>query len=186
MKIPEGKKPVRKDREISAARKLLRIPGSIALVLSLLVCTWLLTGTISSGWIAHADHYGDAFRTYGCWMLGLAGGMTLAVILYFCRQDLIAAILGVICYVPMLGILLRAMDIAETNGWSGQTERNFGVNASEVWRNGGLPNVLTLILLLLLTLTRYFSYDAAVRRQRKRDAKAAKDNAPAPSILEDD
>ena len=116
-------------------------------------------------------------------MLALAGGMTAAVILYFCRKDLIAAILGTVCYIPMLCILLRAMQIAEQNGWSGQTEQRFGISAATVWRNACAPNVLTLLLLLALALTRYFSYDAAVQRRAKREAE---DNAPAPSILGSD
>lgn len=158
-------------------QRRLRVLGGIALVLSLLLCTWLMNGAAAYGWILHADHYGAAFAAYGGWMLALAGGMTLAVILYFCRQDLIAAILGTLCYLPMLGILLRVMQIAETNGWSGQTEMRFGVSAASVWRNACAPNVLTLILLLVLALTRRFSQDETEKRR-------AKESEPAPSILD--
>ncbi len=169
----------------SPARRVLRVLGSIALVLSLLIFTWLMNGGAAYGWLLNADHYGAPFAAFGGWTIALAAGMTAAVILYFCKADLVAAILGAVCYVPMLGILLRAMQIAETNGWSGVTEKSFGVTAAAVWRNACAPNAVTLILLLLLTLTRFLSYDAAVKRQAKREAKRAKENAPAPSILGD-
>lgn len=165
--------------------RVLRILFNFALLLSLLGCTWLLCGAVAAGWIMHADHYGEAFALYGYWLLGLAGGMTAAVILYFCRLDLIAAVLGTVCCVPMAGIVLHAMEIAEQYGWSGQTEQSFGVNAAEVWRSALIPNLFTLGLLLLLTLTRYFSYDARAKRKLRRDAREKEENRPAPSILGD-
>ena len=42
---------------------------------------------------------------------------------------------------------------------------------------------LPFALLMLLTLTRFFSYENRVKRAEKRDAK---ENAPAPSVLGDD
>lgn len=157
-------------------KKTLRIIGNIALVLSLLLLTWMLGGAVAYGWMLHADHYGAAFDAYGKWYFAGAGGMTLAAVLYFCRKDLPAAICGAVSYLPMLTVLLRAVNAAEDYGWSGQTEMSFALRASEVWRSGMAPGAATLILLLLLTLTRWFSYEAAVQRRTKRDA-------PAPSIL---
>lgn len=163
-------------------KKILRISGNIALVLSLLLLTWLLGGAVAYGWITHADHYGAVFRAYGGWYFAGAGGMTLAAVLYFCRRDLAAAICGAVSYLPVLTVLLRAMNAAEQAGWTGQTEQSFGRSAAAVWRNGMMPCAVTLALLLLLTLTRWFSYDAAVQRRAKR---AAADAEPAPSILGD-
>ncbi|HBI84747.1 MAG TPA: hypothetical protein DDX71_00450 [Ruminococcus sp.] len=163
-------------------KKKLRIIGNIAMVLSLLLLTWLMGGAVAYGWMAHADHYGAVFRTYSIWYFAGAGGMTFAALLYFCRKDLAAAICGAVSYLPVLTVLLRAMNAAETAGWSGQTEQSFGRNAAAVWRNGMMPCAVTLALLLLLTLTRWFSYDAAVQRRAKREAADAE---PAPSILGD-
>ena len=165
---------------------MLRIAGGIALIVSLLLCTWLLGGSVAYGWILHSDHYGAEFAAYGKWTLGLAGGMTLAAMLYFLRRDLSAAAVGLLSYLPSLMILLRAMNAAERAGWAGQTEASFGRNAAEVWRNGGMWNAVTLVLLLLLALTRWFSYDAAAARAARRAAKQRAEDAPAPSILSDD
>ena len=164
-------------------RSLLRIVGSILLVLSLLLFVWLLGGAVAGGWIMHADHYGAEFAAFGKWYFALAGAMTLAVILCFLRRDLPAAILGTAAYLPMLGILLKAISIADSYGWSGQTEQSFGRAASTVWRNGMMWNAVPLLLLLLLTLTRFFSYDAITQRRAKRNAD---ENRPSPPILSDD
>ena len=83
-------------------------------------------------------------------------------------------------HLPMLLITLRAINTAEVCGWAGQTEARFGVQAAAVWRNGLMWNALTLILLLLLTLTGYFSYEERTRRVQK---KQQAENLPAPSIL---
>lgn len=163
----------------------MRTLGCTALVISLLLFVWLMGGAVAYGWLLHADHYGAPFAAFAKWYFACAGGMTIAVILYLCKRDLIAAILGTACWIPMLTILLKAMNLAEINNWSGQTERSFARNASEVWRNGMMWNAVPLILLLALTLTRYFSYDAAVRRKNRRQKREEIRNAPAQSILED-
>ena len=151
--------------------------------LLLLLFVWLLGGAVAGGWIMHADHYGAEFAAFGKWYFALAGAMTLAVILCFLRRDLPAALLGTAAYLPMLGILLKAISIADSYGWSGQTEQSFGRAASTVWRNGMMWNAVPLLLLMLLTLTRFFSYDAITQRRAKRDAD---ENRPLPPILSDD
>lgn len=176
IKIPREKRPPHKG---------LRITGTVLLIVSLLLCVWVMGGAVAYGWILHADHYGAAFAAYGKCYFALAGGMTLAVILYLFRQDLPAMILGALSYVPMLTLMLKAIGIAEEYGWSGQTEQSFGRNASMVWRNGMMWNAATLILLLILCLTRWLSYDAAAKRAKKRAEKSAAENAAAPSILAD-
>ena len=177
------KVPMQPPRRSSRAGKIFRVLGCVALVLSLLVCTWLMNGMTAYGWMLNSGSYGAAFSAYGGWTLALAGGMTVAVVLCLCKIDLPAAILGTGCYAGMLCILLRVLHIAEEYGWSGQTEKSFGITAAEVWKNACTPNILTVLLLLILTLTHFFSYDAAVRRKQKRDRKNQRENAPAPSIL---
>lgn len=176
IQIPKEKHPPRKG---------LRITGTVLLILSLLLCVWVMGGAVAYGWILHADHYGAAFAAYGKCYFAAAGGMTIAVILYLCKQDLPAVILGGVSYLPMLMLMLRAIGIAEENGWTGQTEQSFGRNASTVWRNGMMWNALPLLLLLVLCLTRRLSYEAVSGRAQKRAEKEAAENAAAPSILAD-
>ena len=165
--------------------RLLRTAGGLALVLSLLFCTWLTGGAVAWGWITHAAQYGTAFRTAGTAVFVLNCGMTAAVMLWLLRRDLAAAVLGTVCALALGGIVLFAVSAAEANGWSGQTEASFGRQAAAVWRRGLSGNFLTLLLLLLLTLTRFFSAeDAALRAERRRIREAEK-NVPAPSVLGD-
>lgn len=164
-------------------RHILRTIGNALLIASLLVFPCCLTGLVCSGWISHADHYGAEFRTYGIWMLLLSGGMTLAVILYCLHKDLAAAICGALSYLPGLALMGHAVQIAEQMGWTGQTAANFGKNAADVWTNGLAGNAIPFVLLLLLSLTRFLSYDEILRRAEHKAQKIAKDNAPAPSIL---
>ena len=180
------KNPTKQTQKPQPKHRGLRILGGIVLIASLLFCVWLMGGAVAYGWISHADHYGAAFAAYGKWYYVSAGCMTAAVILYYCRQDLCAAILDVLAYVPMLVLMLTAMNRAETNDWVGQTEASFGRSAAQVWRNGMMWNALPFALLLILALTRYFSYDAAVRRREKRAEKERKLNMAAPSILGDE
>lgn len=160
--------------------KPLRSAGGVLLVLSVLFCTWVMGGAVAYGWIAHADHYGAAFRTMGSAVFVCSGVMTLGTVLYFCRRDFAAAVCGAAGFLPLLCILLRAMHIAEAQSWSGQTAQSFGRQAADVWRNGLGWNALPFALLMLLALTRYFSADEKSRRAERR---RKRDEAPAPSIL---
>lgn len=155
-------------------------------MMSLLFCVWLTGGAVAAGWIQHADHYGAAFAAYGKCYFAAASIMTLGVLLYFLRLDLPAAIFGCAGYLPTLILLLKAINTAEENGWAGQTEYSIARTAASVWRSGMMWDFVPLLLLLLLTLTRFFSYDASVRRAEKRAERARAENAPAPSILADD
>ena len=129
-----------------------RILLHIALVISLLFCTWLMPGAVAYGWLTHAGHYGNEFVVYGQWVFILSVFMTAAVGLYFFRKRLAAAVVAVLSYLPSLWILLRAMNRAEQAGWSGQTEASFGLRAAEVWRNGMMWQFLTLFLLVVLCI----------------------------------
>lgn len=159
--------------------------GRIALILSLLLCTWLTGGAVAWGWIAHAGHYGDIFRLAGIAVFALNTGMTAAVLLHLLRHDLAAAVLGTVCGTALLLIAVLAVSAAERNGWSGQTEASFGRSAAAVWRRGLSGNLLTLLLLLLLTLTRFFSADAAAERAERRRNRLQQEQTAVPSILSD-
>lgn len=159
--------------------RALRCVGNVLLVLSLLLFVWVTGGAVAYGWILHADSYGAAFAAYGRLYFAAAGLMTLAAVCYFVRLDLPAAAMGGVSYVTMLLLLLKAIGIAEKNGWAGQTEQSFARTAASVWRSGMMWDFIPLLLLLLLTLTRFFSYEASVQRAQKK-------NASAPSILADD
>ena len=159
IKIPEKRIPRREHRA-------LRITGNVLLIITLLLFVWLTGGAVAYGWIIHANSYGAAFAEYGRCYFAAAGIMTLGTVLYYLRRDLPAA--------------------AEENGWAGQTEQSFARTAASVWRDGMMWDFVPLILLLLLTLTRFFSYDASVKRAEKRAAREQAENASAPSILADD
>ena len=161
----------------------LRTAGLIVLIVTLLFCVWLTGGAVAYGWISHADHYGSEFAAYGRFYYILGGLMSLGAALYLFRLDLPALILDVCAYVPMLVILLRAMNTAEENGWSGQTEASFGRQAAAQWRNGMMWNAVPFLLLAVLSLTRFLSQDERVRRAEERRARERELNRPAPSLL---
>ncbi len=159
----------------------LRIAGGIVLIVSLLFCVWLMGGAVAYNWFAH--DYGKAIRFFGKCYYVLAGMMTAGVILYFCKCDLPALILDAAGYVPIRIFLLIAMQKAEKNGWSGQTEASFGLQAADKWHTGMMWTALPFLLLLVLALTRFRSQDEKVRRHAKRQLRENERNRPAPSIL---
>ncbi len=161
----------------------LRIAGNILLVITLIVFPLFLSSLVAAGWLINAESYGAPFFAYGVWLLIFEGVLLLAVILYFCKLDMPAILGAVISYLPMLWISMRAISIAEENGWGGQTEESFGRNAFTVWRDGLIGNAIPVVLLLVLAVSRYLSYDAVVRRQQKKARKKAEENRKAPSIL---
>ena len=136
------------------ARKIpLRITGNVLLVLTLLLFVWLTGGAAAYGWILHADHYGREFAFYGACYYLCAGCMTVAVILYFCRRNRMAALLGLISWLPVPVLLLITVRKAALYGWSGQTAQSFGRTAAAVWRGAMLGTAVPAALLLLLALT---------------------------------
>ncbi len=162
---------------------VLRRIGNIVLVISLLIFPLFLSSLIASGWLMHADHYGAPFQAFGIWMLICEALLTVAVILYFCKRDLAAAVLGSGSYLPMLYITMRAVELAREQGWTGQTAANFGQNAFAVWRDGLLGNIIPVVLLLVLAITRYLSYESVVRRKQRKEEKLRADQQKSPSIL---
>ncbi len=161
----------------------LRITGNILLIATLIIFPLFLSSLVAAGWLINAESYGAPFFAYGVWLLIFEGVLLIAVILYFCKLDMAAIIGAVVSYLPMLWITMKAVAIAEENGWVGQTEDSFGRNAFTVWRDGLIGNVIPVVLLLLLAVTRYLSYDAVVKRQQKKERKKAEENRKAPSIL---
>ncbi len=159
----------------------LRTAGSIVLIVSLLFCLWLMGGAVAYNWAAH--DYGKAIGFFGKCYFVLAGVMTAGTVLYFCKYDLAAMILDAASYIPIRIFLLIAMQRAEENGWSGQTEATFGVQAAEKWHAGMMWTALPFLLLLVLALTRYRSQEEKVRRHAIRQMREDKRNQPAPSIL---
>ena len=155
---------------------VLRTLGAMLLLFSLAAFVWLTGGAVAYGWMLHADHYGAAFSAYGKIYFAAAGLMTAGSVLYFCKKDLPAILCGTAGWLTTLILLLKAIGIADENGWVGQTEQSFGRNASAVWRNGMMWNFIPLLLLLALALTRWLSYDAKVRRAQKRAAQNAAEN----------
>lgn len=170
-------------KEKKRSLKWLRTAGNILLVLALIVFPLFLSSLVAAGWLINAESYGAPFGTYGVWMLILEGVMLAAVVLYFCKCDIAAVLTGIVSYLPMLWLTLQAVSIAEENGWSGQTAANFGRNAFAVWRDGLVGNAVPFVLLLVLAITRYLSYESVVRRQQRREAKEADRNKKSPSIL---
>lgn len=136
------------------ARKLpLRTSGNVLLVLTLLLFVWLTGGAAAYGWMLHADHYGQEFAFYGACYYLCACCMTAAVILYFCRRNRIAALLGLLGWLPVPALLLITVRKAAQYGWSGQTAQSFGRTAAAVWRSALLGTAIPAALLLLLALT---------------------------------
>lgn len=164
-------------------RKWLRVAGNILLVITLIVFPLFLSSLVAAGWLINAESYGAPFFAYGVWLLIFEGVLLIAAILYFCKLDLAAMLTGILSYLPMLWITMKAVSIAEEMGWSGQTESNFGRNAFTVWRDGLVGNAIPFALLLILASSRFLSYEAVVKRQQKKEQKEAQRNRKAPSIL---
>ncbi|MCR4759084.1 MAG: hypothetical protein K5705_02210 [Oscillospiraceae bacterium] len=141
--------PMRQTVRKSALRRI----GNILLVLTLLLFVWLTGGAAAYGWMLHADHYGQAFAFYGAYYYLCACYMTAAVIFYFCRRNRIAALLGLLGWLPVPVLLLITVQKAALYGWSGQTAQSFGRTAAAVWRGAMLGTAIPAALLLLLALT---------------------------------
>lgn len=157
-----------------------RVPAGILLAVTLGFFVLVMTGAVAAGWLMHADHYGAAFRVYGILALAAAAVLTLSAVLCLLRFDRPALILAAAGYLPLLVIMLLAVGRAEAAGWAGQSAASFGRTAASVWRNGMIWDFVPFLLVLLLSLTRYFSYD----NRQHRAAKSAETAAAAP-ILSD-
>ena len=166
-------------RSLKTRRKW-RIAAGILLFLSLAWCVWIMTCSAAAGWLMHADHYGAEFRIYGIVTLISAAFITAAALLCCLRLDIPAAVLAVLGWMPTLTIMLIVCRRAEEAGWSGQTVVSFGRTAALVWREALMWDFVPAGLTVLLSLTRYFSYDNRIQRAAKKTA--SEQNAP--SILD--
>lgn len=156
-----------------------------ALVVTTLIWPIFMDCMTAYGWLLHADHYGDAFRGYAYGVFVGAGLMSLGVVLCLVRWNAAAGLSGTVGFLSILIPIVKAVAAARENSWGPQTEQGFGQLASDLWSDRMYPTVAPFVLLLLVCFLQFFSYEAVVRRQKKREARLAAEHAPAPHILDE-
>ena len=145
----------------------------------------LMASLAGAGIMSHRDTYGEDVWRMG--LLLLAGGLVItggAVCCLFRRSimNLISAVFSLSGGALVLAMILKIADHADRAGWS---DKYTMAPVSDMYKVRLLPCLIPAALALIIALVQYFSREASEERSSRRDAKKAKENAPAPKILDD-
>lgn len=117
---------------------------------------------------------------YGYAMLFSSVLMVLAVVLYFCKFDIIPMVTQSVGFSICMVVMVKISAIADKYGLTDSEMQPL----SEKYFNRHFITITPLVLLLLLCTTRFFSYDKCSQRRQKKLDRIAKDNAPCEKIID--
>ncbi|MBQ7047141.1 MAG: hypothetical protein IJN85_05320 [Oscillospiraceae bacterium] len=165
----------RKRRRITLFFKILLIILTVVFVL----CFDLLSGI---GWISTYGGYDSTYSAMGVLMIVSVGIMTVSAVLCMLKFNVTAVIGEIIGFGMAMLALIKMMNFADAQGWSDPASMQ---PASDIFRNRVLPTVAPFVVLIVTAALQHFSYDARVKRRKKREEKEKLENMPAPKIVED-
>ena len=143
----------------------------------------MMTG---AGIFYNRSSYGSFFGRLGIVLIASGAFMTAGAVLCIFRKNLtnlLSPFFSVSGFITCMYVLSRLVARAKANGWHGSGIYE-EVSASYTFQTRLIPCILPVGLSVVIALCQYFSYDLGELRREKKRRKAAKENAPAPSIVD--
>ncbi|MBR4627477.1 MAG: hypothetical protein IKO47_07250 [Ruminococcus sp.] len=159
---------------------------AVMIVLTLIYPMFMVMMT-GAGIILHRDVHGAAFGRCGVWLIVSGVMMTAGTVLCMFRKsitNLISPFLSGGGFLLCMYILTKLVKRADANGWRGPGIYE-GVTMSYLFKSRLIPCILPVALAVTVALCQYFSYDLGEQRRERKREKLARENAPAPKILDD-
>lgn len=156
----------------------------IALLLAL-IFSCAMTMLSGAGLIYNRNSYGSGMAVTGFFLILSAVLMTSGTVLCIFRKNA-ANILSLIFssggFILCMVMLYKLVSHADRCGW---TNKYTLQPISSMYKSRVLPCIIPVALTVAIALIQLFSYDMKQYRRQRRAEKEAKENAPAPSIIDD-
>lgn len=164
---------------------LLTAAKVIMLVLTAIYPLFMVTLS-GAGLIYNKDSYGDELATVGALLIASGFVMAAGAVLCLFRKNLLN-IISAVCSAGGLALCLTMMyklcDHADRAGWTD----NFAMTPiSDMYKARIFPSVAPVAIAVVVAVVQLFSYEAAEERRRRRQRRNAEENAPAPSIIDEE
>lgn len=119
-------------------------------------------------------------RFYGYTMLVSSILMTISTVLCLCKFNIVPMITQSIGFTICMVVMVKISAIADKYGLTDIEMQPL----SEKYFNRHFVSIVPLILLIIICLIRFFSYDERSKRRQKHLDKIAKENAPCEKIVD--
>lgn len=172
------KKKPSKSSPLMTAAKVILMP----LTLYFSCAVTVLSG---AGLIYNRASYGSEIAATGFFLIASAVLMTLGAILCIFRKNA-ANILSLIFssggFILCMAMLHKLVSHADRCGW---TNKYTLQPISSMYKSRILPCIIPVVLSIAVALIQLFSYEMIQYRRQRRAEKEAKENTPAPPIIDD-
>ncbi len=159
----------------------------VILVVLTLIYPVFMTMMTGAGIIHNKSSYGEEITGLGVQLIISGAVITAGAVLCLFRKslpNLIAAVLSAAGCGVCMRALVKLVKHAKDAGWTGFS-RYEGVPVSDMYKTRVGPVIAPVLLTILIAAIQYFSYDAYEERRLRKKRRQDKENAPAPSILDD-
>lgn len=160
---------------------------AVKVITALLALFFSCAMTILSGagLIYNRESYGSGMAATGFFLIVSAVLMTLGAILCIFRRNaanILSLIFSSCGFILCMVMLHRLISHADRCGW---TDKYTFQPISSMYRSRILPCIIPVALSVAVALIQLFSYDMIQYRRQRKAEKEAKENAPAPPIIDD-
>ncbi len=174
-------------RPLRSKQKTYMTVMKIILIVLTLIYPVFMTMLTGAGIISNRASYGSRITSYGACLMLSGALMTAGALLCMSRrstQNLLSALISSSGFALCMTVLIKLIKHAESAGWTGIAKYE-GVPVSDMYRTRVGPVIAPFLLTILISAIQYFSYDCGEERRLRKKARKDKENAPAPSILDD-
>ena len=139
-----------------------------------------------AGLIYNKESYGEELAAVGTLLVASGFIMAAGALLCIFRKNLLNTI-SAVCSAGGLALCLTMMyklcDHADRAGWTD----NFAMTPiSDMYKARIFPSIAPAAIALVIAAVQLFSYEAAEERRRRRLRRSEEENAPAPSIIDEE
>ncbi|WP_296694993.1 hypothetical protein [Ruminococcus sp.] len=159
--------------------------AKVIMLLLTLYFSCAMTVLSGAGLIYNRASYGSGMAVTGFFLIFSAALMTAGAILCIFRKnaaDILSIVFSAGGFILCMVMLYKLVSHADRCGW---TDKYTLQPISSMYKARILPCIIPAAMAIAVALIQLFSYDMIQYRRKRRAEKEARENAPAPPIIED-
>lgn len=152
------------------------------LVLLTLVYPLFMVILSGAGLVYNSDSYGEDIVRIGALLIASGVAMGIGTLLVMLKQNIASVIVEIPAFALCMTMLNKLVTHADSAGWSNAHTME---PISSMYITRIIPVVMPFVLAITIALIQFFSYEEREKRRMRKQEKKAKENATAPSIVQD-
>lgn len=154
----------------------------VILAVLTLIYPVFMVGLTGAGLIYNSESYGESITRMGVVFIIAGAAMTIGTVLVLLKKNIISMIFNASGFALCMLMLAKLVDHADRAGWSNAHTME---PISSMYITRIIPVVMPFVLAITIALIQFFSYEEREKRRMRKQEKKAKENATAPSIVQD-